>query len=333
MNIAGIGILCAQGRGISKFEKALRESRISPGASEIAYRIPSEALEDREVLWDIRRADRFSKIAVLAAYDAVHDAGCPDGPLGIIVCTGFGPHATTFRFLDDILNYGDASVSPTIFSHSIHNAAASYIAKVLKCTGPTLTVTQFHFSFQQALLLANAWLMEGRCKHVLVGCVEECGSVMESIYSQELKSKTSGGLNLAVRGNKSSTGLGEGSVFFLVASDPARRKHGVFSEVSLGGDPFTEGRPDIYIIENDGGFVHQEIPAVEFSAIFGSMMTGSGFQCAAAALMLQNKRVYANPICAVPDISEAASMDIREVHCVKYGYDQQMSCIKMKRDI
>lgn len=334
MNIAGIGMLCSQGRGLSRFEKALNESCVPSVVSERAYRIPSETLEDREVLWDIRRADRFSKIAVLAAYDAVRDAGCSDGSLGIIVCTGLGPHATTFRFLDDILNYGDASVSPTIFSHSIHNAAASYVAKVLKCTGPILTVTQFHFSFQQALLLGRTWMAEGRCKHVLVGCVEEWGSVIESIYSQELKANTAGGMSLSVRGDKSSPGLGEGSVFFLVTSDPFCGKYGAFSDVSFSGEKCTK-EPDVCIIEGDAGSVVPGIPVVDYSPIFGNMMTGSGFQCAAAALMLQHQILYSGPVCAVPldsnPILKSKSMEIREIHCIKYDHKQQKCCVKLTK--
>lgn len=335
MNIAGIGVLCSQGRGVARFEQALNESSVPSNVSESCHRIPSEALEDREVLWDIRRADRFSKMAVLGAYDAMRDGGCSDGSMGIIVCTGLGPHATTFRFLDDILNYGDGSVSPTIFSHSVHNAAASYIAKVLKCTGPTLTVTQFQFSFQQALLLAGAWMAEGRCEHVLVGCVEECGSVMESIYSQKLKVEASGEMNLSACNNKSSTGLGEGSVFFLVTSDSTRRKYGVFSDISFNSVLRTaEELPDICIVENDGIAVDSGIPVAEFSPIFGRMMTGSGFQCAAAALMLRSQVAY---VCPVPEaITSAAKVtpgNIREIHCIKYDYKKQKCCVKLKNSI
>ncbi len=47
------------------------------------------------------------------------------------MATAFGPHVTTFNFLDDILDHGDAAVSPTTFSNSVHNAAASYIAMAL----------------------------------------------------------------------------------------------------------------------------------------------------------------------------------------------------------
>ena len=326
MNIAGIGVLCSQGRGLARFEQALKENGPSSDVSGSCHRIPPEALEDREVLWDIRRADRFSKIAVLAAYDAIRDGGCSNGSLGIIVSTGLGPHATTFRFLDDILNYSDSSVSPTIFSHSIHNAAASYVAKVLKCTGPTLTVTQFHFSFQQALLLAGAWIAEGRCEHVLVGCVEECGSVMESIYRGKLKAETNSRMNLSAFDNKHSLGLGEGSVFFLVTSDSVRRKYGAFSGVSFDSASCSEERPDICIMENEIVPIDHGISVAGYASKFGDMMTGSGFQCAAAALMLRNQVAYASTA-----TEKTRPMEIQEIHCIKYDCKQQRSCVKLKK--
>ena len=326
MNIAGIGVLCSLGRGLSRFEQALKENVASSDVLGSCHRIPPDALEDRDVLWDIRRADRFSKIAVLAAYDAIRDGGCSNGSMGVIVCTGLGPHATTFRFLDDILNYSDSSVSPTIFSHSIHNAAASYVAKVLKCTGPTLTVTQFHFSFQQALLLAGAWLSEGRCGHVLVGCVEECGSVMESIYSEKLKAETGSKMNPSGCGNKHSPGLGEGSVFFLLTSDPARRKYGTFSGVSFDSASCAEERPDICIMENESVPIDHGISVAGYASIFGDMMTGSGFQCVAAALMLRNQVAYGARV-----IADTKPMEIHEIHCVKYDCKHQRCRVKLKK--
>ena len=148
MHIAGMGIVFNRGRGLANLEKALaegwvkpsatcrshpglKEGQVSPSPSEPVYRVPTEAITDKQVLKEARRADNFTKMATLAAYDALIDSGIPEQSkqkLGIILATAFGPHVTTFSFLDDILTYGDAGVSPTLFSHSVHNAAASYIA-------------------------------------------------------------------------------------------------------------------------------------------------------------------------------------------------------------
>jgi len=131
----------------------------------------------------MRRAGRFAKLAVAAATAAVKDSSLSlsGTETGIILATAFGPHATTFEFLDNILTYSEKEVSPTLFSHSVHNAAAFYVAAALNATGPTLSVTDFYHPFYQALSLARFWLKTGMCKEVLVGKSEESGKVMSDI--------------------------------------------------------------------------------------------------------------------------------------------------------
>jgi 3-oxoacyl-[acyl-carrier-protein] synthase II len=201
MHIAGIGVVFNRGRGVGSLFRSDSTSRIDP-----------ELLKDKDVLKEARRADDFTKCAVLAAHDAFVDSGLglkDKESLGIIVASGFGPHVTTFRFLDDILTYGDKQVSPTLFSHSVHNAAASYIASNLKTRGPTLTVTQFADSFHQALIIAQSWLQEKRCAHILVGSVEQMGKEMEYILSNKAKDM------MPV----------EGSFFFLVTEKVGPKKY------------------------------------------------------------------------------------------------------------
>jgi 3-oxoacyl-[acyl-carrier-protein] synthase II len=168
--------------------------------------------KDKSILKEIRRADDLSRMAVLAAYDAFVDSRLSNeakNSLGVILATAFGPHVTTFRFLDDILNYGDANVSPTLFSHSVHNVANSYITSNLGIHGPTLTLTNFGVSFYQALLAAESWLGEGRCENILVGSVEQYGKEMEYILS---------GLTLGLT-------YKEGSAFFLVSAEQSLKKY------------------------------------------------------------------------------------------------------------
>ncbi|MCK5313131.1 MAG: beta-ketoacyl synthase chain length factor [Desulfobacteraceae bacterium] len=123
----------------------------------------------------IRRADNFAKMAVSASMNACADFDFPDtkSDISIILATQFGPHVTTFKFLDDLLDYSEISVSPTIFSHSVHNAAASYIASTLEIIGQTLTITSFIDPLRQALILADAWLRTDQANKIIVCYAEE----------------------------------------------------------------------------------------------------------------------------------------------------------------
>jgi 3-oxoacyl-[acyl-carrier-protein] synthase II len=347
MNIAGIGIVFSGGRGIGSYDDALKRGWIKPEKNS-GYHVKKESIIDKRVLGGIRRADRFSKMAVLAASDAAVDSdidlGKKKSSLGIIVSTAFGPHVTTFRFLDDMLEYGDGNASPTIFSNSVHNAAASYISSVLESRGPTITLTQFAFSFHQALILARAWLYEERCEYVLVGSVDECGAVMEYICSQKLRIAEDGRIKPFDFSATSVAVPGEGSVFFLMTLKKSHKKYCEIMAVSLNDEGVEKDESDMFILDADGmtGDEREYQKAAEsgicisgYSPIFGSMMTGTSFNCAAAALMLKNQIRYACPVQDNPyNINICAKtkpVKIRGISCIRYNCGHEKAVIRLKQ--
>lgn len=318
MNICGIGTVFARGRGVARLEEALTKGWIPPSLVDLSffratgfplYRVPDEALADKALSRKLRRADRLAKIAVVAAADALDDSALtisdPAG-FGIILATALGPHATTFKFLDDIIDYGDTSVSPTAFSHSVHNAAASYIASVLGIRGPAMTLTHFHFAFQEAVRLAGTWLAEGRCDHVLVGSADECGVVMEYIASRKLRIAMDGRIYPFLLGPSPPTVPGEGSAFFVLSNKPAAAGYCTIS-VTTRNDP--AGDVDVQVIGADGmapdesaylQTLNRDLPVTACSPLFGGLMTGSALDCAAAALMIRNRSACAPPVADNP---------------------------------
>jgi 3-oxoacyl-[acyl-carrier-protein] synthase II len=263
--------------------------------------------------------------------------------VGVILSTAFGPHVTTFGFLDTILDYGDAAVSPSIFSNSVHNAAASYIAESLNIQGPTMTVTQFFHSFQHALQLARLWLEEGRCDYVLAGAADQYGDVLRYVYDARLTPAPDGMIrpfNL----NPTYQIPGEGAVFFLVAREPVS---GTFCEVgtiSIGNNHAPEESADVTIIDADGMLPDESAYAVPLSSdaslaayapLFGSMMTGSAFNCAAGALMLRRQVYYANPVGENPHgmklLEKGGASNIERIRCVRYNCHGEKAVISFNK--
>lgn len=349
LSISGIGIISARGRGIDQFEKALNKGWIAPSLStegRPAYRIAAEDLTDREALKDARRADRFSKMTVLAAYDAVKDSGETieniRGSTGIIIATAMGPHATIFKFLDGVIDYGDGNVSPTTFAHSIHNSAASYVAATLGCQGPAMTITSFHFAFQQALLLAYAWLNEGRVNQVLVGASEECSTAMEYICAEKLSIALEGKMNPLSCSARPETVPGEGSVFFLVSLDRDKKKYGTFAEVSLERGSSGWKDVDLSVISAHGmagsektyeSVLPKNVPAAAYSNIYGGMLTAGAFECAAAAVMLRNQTRYASPVLnnAGPfnTQQQTAAVPLRAIQSVSHNCEGELAFVRI----
>jgi 3-oxoacyl-[acyl-carrier-protein] synthase II len=398
MNINGIGIVFNRGRGIKSLENALNqgwqkpaeaEGSHSKGKKSLAYQVDLQTISDRTLLKKMRRADKLSKMAVLSASDAIKDSGIENihgKKMGIIIATAFGAHVTTFDFLNDILDYGEANVSPTTFSNSVHNAAASYISSALNIQGPTLTVTQFFFPFHYALQLAQAWLNEKRCDYVLVGAVEQYGDVLGYIYDCKLTPASDGRI-MPFNFNKSCHVPGEGAVCFLISKEDSKN---VFCEVEsilinensryinsgsqdmkirhsrsmLSGNPENIGfrvkpgmtntylsncnnnivQADINIIDTDGllpdesvyiSSISPDIPTASYSPLFGSMMSGSAFNCAAGALMLKNRMMYSNPILNNPHglniVDETKNADIELIQCIRYNCFNEKAAIYLRK--
>lgn len=340
MNILGIGVLFAQGFGVAALENALLSGWQKPGEVEVphhagvkrpVYQVNLDTAPDKTLLKQNRRADKLSKMAVLAAADALANSGIENiaqKKIGIILATAFGPHVTTFAFLDDILDYGDAGVSPTTFSNSVHNAATSYIATSLKIKGPTLTVTQFRFSFQTALQLAEVWLAQGRCDYLLVGGVDQYGEVLDYVSDHKLTTAPDGKIK-PFTFNPTCQVPGEGAAFFLLSKEDARNAYCSVNNVFINDDPDCGKTVDLNIIDADGmlpdestyrSSLSPDIPVSGYAPLFGSMMIGSAFNVAAAALMLQRQTRFAAPVQDNPHglrlLTESGGARIGTIRCI-----------------
>jgi len=320
VNILGVGTIFQGGVGMRSFEKALEQGWTKPsdmdakwaaGGKHPVYQVNIDAAPDRAVLKKIRRADRLSKMAVLAAAEAVKDSAVADlqhKSVGIILATAFGAHVTTFGFLDTILDFGEAAVSPTIFSNSVHNAAASYISTALDIKGPTLTVTQFRFSFAAALQLAATWLELSRCDYVLAGAVDQLGDVLEYVASRKLAVAADGKIR-PFSFQPTAHVPGEGAAFVLLGNEQTGHAYCTVPSIAVNDDAEQATTPDVIIIDADGMqpdesiYASQVSPAsivTAYSPLFGSMMTGGMFNTAAAALMLKRQQYYAAPVADNP---------------------------------
>lgn len=344
MNINGVGIVFKRGKGVDTLRDALSLGWLPPDNSEGShvYRVSAEDLTHKTAGRKIRRADRFGKMAVVAAIDALADSRIEISDfsrVGILLATAFGPQVTTFRFLDDIIDYGDESVSPTIFSHSVHNAAVSYIASTLDIRGPTLTLTRFHFSFHEAIRLADAWLKEGRCDHILVGVADECGTVMEHIAAEKLTIADNGRIEPFTLGTAPVAVPGEGSVFFMLSNRTGENHYG---SIGVETSDASTVPIDLQIIDSNGMIpdesvylhnIRESCPVAAYAPLFGSIMTGSAFNCAVAALMIKEQRLYASPATDNPHnlsiLQETTPATLKSVSCIRCDCSGNRSSIQV----
>jgi 3-oxoacyl-[acyl-carrier-protein] synthase II len=309
--IEGIGVVGGFGSGAEALRSALHKGYAAPsrvsvemddGPRELSlYRADTSRLEEFFQKRELRRIDHYSRMTLLAASMALKDAGLPvteNLSTGIIVATGYGPHRTTFSFLDSFIKDGDTFSSPTQFASSVHNAAAAYLAILLKEKGPSLTVSQFDMSVASALMTAACWLQEGRVDRVLFGAVDEYSDVLgycwHRLFGEEAAPEMIRPLDF-----ESQTAIpGEGSAFFVLSltKDAAMARHGFVAPIFSGfppGDKRFMPSGQAIIMGADGrrdtGRLYaetvREMTDIRcFTTLYGSMPVGQAFDMAIAAL-------------------------------------------------
>jgi len=261
MSILSAGAVTSLGRDLTKIAQKLSGP---PEASSLTISVNDDLLSNAALDKRLRRADRFVRMAVMAAKDAWSTAepACRDIPrekIGLIVTSGFGPHCRGFRFIDGILDCGDGDALPTDFSHSVHGVAAAYITELLELRGPSLSTTDFHSGFEQAILLAQCWLEQGSCDRVLVGAVEELGEVLVHCAARMLD-------------NEKRRTPGEGAVFFMLAPNDLQG-------IARLGYRTEATDLDLMILDLPASVSKQPIRprAAMFSPYFGHSPSGSAF--------------------------------------------------------
>lgn len=333
-SLRGLGLLFHRGRGLPALRAAVREGArppvdlpapFAPGGTTPAFPVDLAAHGDRDLLARLRRADRFTQLAAVAARDALADAALDSVPpdrLGLIVASALGPHVTTFRFLDEILTYGDQGGSAFVFSHSVHNAAASYLATLLGLQGPALTIAQTDGAFHESLQLAGAWLATGRCDHVLVGAVDELGEVMRYVCHRQCPPPPDGRIQPLAFTRAPATVPGEGSFFFVLGRPddppPAGRRRVVVS----AGPPGPPAGP--LLVDADGMSCDESAyaplvrpwPSVaSYTALCGGLLTAGAFHAAVATAALREGGEWPAPDLIGPArLGDATSVTTLRVH-------------------
>lgn len=141
---------------------------------------------------------------------------------GIIIGSANGSIKKSIRFLNQIVEYDEGTLTPTDFVQSTSNSIAGTLALMGKITGYNNTHVNNGISFECAILDALLLFEEQGAKRLLLGGVEEISQanynvdVLRGMFkvedvdaSQLLKSNTPG------------TVSGEGAALFVVEAEPS----------------------------------------------------------------------------------------------------------------
>ena len=187
--ITGLGCVSAMGLGRRAFWDSIRAGRpaISPLSilphENLGIRVGAQVTGyDPSCHFEAKRLslmDRFSQFAVLAAREAVDDAGLEltDGlgrQTAVILGTGTGGKTTDDDAFRELYGKGNPRVQPSVIPRLMVSAAASHLTIEFGTTGPAFTVSSACSSANHAIAQAFWLVRQGMTPVAIAGGTEAC---------------------------------------------------------------------------------------------------------------------------------------------------------------
>lgn len=247
--ITGLGAISAGGRSLSTTWTSLQEgvslarpiSRLKQ--TDLTVTLGCE-LDDRLLSVDLtekerRRMHRFSQYAVVAALDAVADAGDPrpDPSRGAVIA------GTAFAGAPDGI---ETTAGPLSLPTGLPNASAAVVSIHLGWNGPNFSVTTACASSLHAIILGTQLIERGLADVVLAGGSDACidRAVINGFDRIGVLSKSCAGNDAAPApfdARRDGFVLGEGGAFCLIESADHAASRGVTGYAQVAGYALTSG--------------------------------------------------------------------------------------------
>jgi len=183
--VTGMGVVSPIGTNIGEFLVSLQNGRSGIRAlrSDFSQRLAHNAfgvveLPEQSPLPRARLAgvDRFSAFALIAAHEAVADAGLAGAACleRAVVCvgTGLGGAETLQHGYEELLLRGGGRINPLTVVKGMNNAAAAHIAIDFRCHGHSITYSTACSSSAIAIGEALLALRHGRADVAIAGGAE-----------------------------------------------------------------------------------------------------------------------------------------------------------------
>ncbi|MEU6130718.1 beta-ketoacyl-[acyl-carrier-protein] synthase family protein [Saccharopolyspora sp. NPDC047091] len=183
--VTGLGLVTPAGVGVAENWRrvcagrstARTDERLAGDQVDISCRVPDFDAERLLGAATARRVDRFVQLALVAAREAVADAGLDpaswDGDrVAVVIGNSLGGTGTVERQHRRHHEEGDRVVSPLTIPASMSNMVAGHVAIDCAARGPSLVTATACASGTTAVGLGRALLRAGQCDLVLAGGAE-----------------------------------------------------------------------------------------------------------------------------------------------------------------
>lgn len=318
--ITGLGLVSPFGTDPATFRDALLDGR--SGLSAVTA-FPVDACRARQAClvrdfeptrWippmKLRRMDDTGKFAVVAARQALSDAGLAtdaDGrdDVGVALGTYTAGGQATNEFLEALWAQGPMGAPALLFNSTVANAPASLAALEHKLRGPNLTITQKESSGLAAVITAADLVASGRASAMLAGGVDAVYSVFFVVHDRfgVLSSEAKGGeASRPFDEARNGFVLGEGGYVMLVESRDAHEARtgapayaGILG-YAAGSDPVAINAwpscPGAIVRVMRAALDDAGVAAGEIAAVYAAANAAPGLDCVEARAIAD---VFAGP--------------------------------------
>ncbi|MDH5367663.1 MAG: beta-ketoacyl synthase chain length factor [Cyclobacteriaceae bacterium] len=140
---------------------------------------------------------------------------------GIVMASTNGAIEDCFKFLNQMIDYEEGTLTPTHFVQSTPNAPAGQLAMMNKTTGYNITHVSAGLAFEAALLDTKMLMDERAAKTILLGAVEEL-SECHFVVNDKVRhfKKEDINANQLFESNTEGSVYGEGAAYFILSDSP-----------------------------------------------------------------------------------------------------------------
>jgi 3-oxoacyl-[acyl-carrier-protein] synthase II len=179
--VSGAGIVSSVGSGREAFWDGLERGRSGAGRieldgiGEITACVIGDLDHDCISAREAKRMDRVGLLAVVAASQALEDAGSPPidpGRIGAVVANVHGGADTLHRSYAEFFGRGADRVSPFTIPLGLTNSPVAAVARMHGLRGPSSTVATACAAGTDAIGLAASLIRSGRADAMLAGGAE-----------------------------------------------------------------------------------------------------------------------------------------------------------------
>src|SRR6478736_1920752 len=278
--VTGLGAVTPLGLGAAQLHErwAAGEVGIVDGAGACTDFEPKERLSVKQ----IRRLDRFSQIALVAADEALEQAGWSDGlpydpmRVGCVIATGIGGIETVESQHDVMRDRGAKMVSPLGIPQYMPNAAAAALSMTYGLQGQMYGIVSACSSGAHAIGTAMRMIQYGDADAVVAGGAEAALTAFGFACFNSMQALSPTGVSRPFDARRDGFVMGEGAGVMVLEGEEAARERGatILGEVIGYGStadayhltaPQPDGQPAARAIElalADAGVTPDEVAYV-----------------------------------------------------------------------